>query len=65
MEVIGECPSRAKAKHRKASTPGESATSDEAQFPLEVLGVLVTGWTQNLVRLTHGDLPGSAMSGSP
>lgn len=65
MEVIGECPSRAKAKHRKASPLGESATDDEARFPLEWLGVLVTGWIQNLVLLTHGDLPGSAMSGSP
>ena len=68
MEVIGECPFRARAKHRKASPPGESATSDEAQYPPEVVnehGCTGDGMDTESGVLTHGDLPGSAMSGSP
>lgn len=72
MEVIGERPFRAKAKRRKAPPPGKSATDDEAQFPQVVeaepcsaTGVLATEWARSSVAFTHGDLPGSAMSGSP
>ena len=72
MEVIGERLFRAKAKRRKASPPGKSATDDEAQYPQAVevepcstKGVLATEAVAKSAALTHGGLPGSAMSGSP
>ena len=33
VEVIGATPFRTRVKRRKASMPGKSALSDEAQFP--------------------------------
>jgi hypothetical protein len=53
-EVIGARPFRAQAKRRKASTPGEPATSGTTQYPLEVkLDVVTTGWMRSLFVLTQ------------
>jgi hypothetical protein len=65
VEVIGEWPSRAKAKRRKASPSGESATGDETQYPQAMEAQTCSGHgctgdemvTQS-VALTHGELPG-------
>lgn len=60
MEVIGARPCRAKAKRREASGVGELACSSEALFPLGDVGRMGDGAAAKVVRLTPGDLSGSA-----
>ncbi len=65
MEAIGARPFRMKVKRRKASVMGESALSDEAQYPAGITGVLATGWERNLLSLPSEICWVPRMSGRP
>lgn len=51
MEAVGARPFRTRVKRRKASAAGESAPSDEAQYPPVLCGVVATGWSRSLLAL--------------
>lgn len=51
MEAIGAQPFRAKAKRRKATWAGETASSGEAPYLSGAHEVLATGWLRNLAFL--------------